>query len=237
MIRTALISAALFLSTQTQAAIIEIDYNFDLNNGAVYQCVDGANTSTGTASNCWTNAWYDTSIADTLISESDTVVIDISFAEGQKLRWYDDGNSIFSEFSESLQIGLDSSVDGFQTGGIHQSFAFKDVSGAALHEQASWVLDPLSAGGGAFVHSTSSGITNLTDSYFEFSGITVEMELFNFLNYSQNSDNATVDNLTIFLTSGNFEVIESSVAVSEPATYALFLLMAIGLLTRRHSLS
>lgn len=233
MYKAVVLALLLVYSFQVRGAVIEIDYSFDLNNGAVYECVDGSNTSKGAASKCWTNAWYDTAIANTVISDLDTVLIDISFLLGQKLRWYDDNNTFFSEYSELLQIGLDSSIDSFGTGGIDHSFSFKDVSGNPLFSQVNWTMNPLANGGGAFVHSSNSGTTNLTDSYFEFSGITVKMELFNLSTYSTNLNSVSVDNLSIFLTSGNFEVIENAVSVPEPSAYALFLIALLGLIIRK----
>lgn len=141
--------------------------------------------------------------------------------------------TLFSEYSELLQIGLDSSNDSFGTGGIDQSFSFKDVSGSPLFSQVNWTMNPLANGGGAHIHSSSSGITNLTDRYFEFSGITVEMELFNLSTYSTNLSYVSVDNLSIFLTSGSFEVIENTVSVPEPSTYALFFIALLGLTIRK----
>jgi len=233
--RLIILGIFILCSVQVKGAIVEIDYNFDLNNGTVYDCIPGAHTSTGNYSKCWTNNFNNTKIPNTIITNLDTVVIDISFLPGQKLRWHDDGNMFFSQFSENLQIGLTSSTEDFSTSGTNYSFTFKDVSGGLIDTDVSWILNPLShSGGGAFLHSSTSGVSNFTDSYFDFSGITVEIDLFNLSTHQTNADNVSVDNVVIYLGSGNFDVIENTAVVTEPSTYFLLMIALFGFLVRKN---
>ncbi|WJG10822.1 hypothetical protein [Aliiglaciecola sp. LCG003] len=213
------LSLLLFL-LNSHAGVIDITYEYDLNNGSIHQCISGSDTSTGTASNCWTNS-FSAPIPNTVITEDDTLKIDISFLAGQRLRWSDDGNTFYDDNSEWLQVTASGS-ERFDIFPARYSFAFKDVSGNALVESLEWF--PLGSAGDATLFSGFSGETNFTDSYFEFSGLVVEMD-FNSLLTDSSTNFTTLNQLSLSFVSGNFKVFENVESTPVPAPSSLYLIL------------
>lgn len=230
--RIASVVLALLFSHLSHAALVEIDYTFDLSSGIQYQCIDGSDTSTGMDSNCFSNSAFNGNIANTTMSVGDTIRIDVTFVPGQRLRWSDDGNTNFDLFSENFQVGL----FGPQTDTVaasRMSYLFKEVSGHNTTVSGEQTFAPGSmASGGVVVNSDLFGITNITDSFFEFTGLTVEYDLSEIFSGGLTT---SADSLAVFFTSGNFEVLEdqnTNVTVPAPSSILLLLSFWAGLAVR-----
>jgi hypothetical protein len=223
-----------FISMNARAGIITIDYEFDLKNGDVYQCIGDSNASGGSGSNCFSNIFFGTVIPDTVITEDDTLKIDISFLPGQQLRWFDDGNIIFGQESEIIEIRA-SGNEQTTIRPSRYSFEFKDVSGDALIENSE-ILSPSVISGSAHFISAIVGIENLTDSFFDFSGISIEIDFDSLLTESANNF-TTVDELFFSFISGEFEVLENVSTTPAPAPHSLsiFFIALFGLIIKRRT--
>lgn len=213
--------ALALISLKSQAAIIEIDYEFDLvNNGSVHLNVNSTDTSSGRPSYGFSNIFSDQSIPDTVVGRDDTLRIDISFAPGQRLRWYDDGNVNFGNWSETFQVTAYGG-NSFTNRPSRYAYQFKEAQGDVVLEQFEWFPTSLFAGG-LNIQFQTSGNGNLTDSFFDFSGLVVEMD---FSVSDPLVSSTTVSQLAISFSSGVFEILQStpSTQVQAPPILSLFL--------------
>ncbi|MFD2167606.1 hypothetical protein ACFSJY_15250 [Thalassotalea euphylliae] len=197
--------AAILFSSSSAAKLIEIDYAVDLEQGVVYDCIDASRSSTGQSQKCWTNLWENATFPGVTISGGSTLRLDISFLPGQKFRWWDDGATFNSGTDEAFQIGLTSSVEDFTVKALDYRFSFNGVTGNDL-SPGSWAVSPyFNRSSGAIVRSEMSGAMNLTDSYFDFTGLTVEIDLVDVATKITQQDTAFIDGIYMFFFSGEFE--------------------------------
>lgn len=225
--RTILITLSIiFFSLSSQAALVEINYLYNLNDGNISEYLDGSDTSTGNPSNAFASN-FDIVIPDTVITENDTIRIEVSFLDGQRLKWFDDGNSYFSGTSEHFSV-VAYGDESFSVNYDRSLFEFKDVSGSVLTESLEWFSQ---GGSGSVIISSRSGIKNLTDSFFDFSGFAFEADLSSLLTGNGESF-TTLSNLAFRFTSGEFEILENvgTTSVPTPFTFPIILIAIYGLM-------
>jgi len=200
------------LPMNAYAVLIEYDISLSLNDGQY-------------SSNGWS---YTTSQIPTYsINEGDTVRLNFDFGN-QRLIWNDNGSSIeyaaVSLFSASSDINVDYDQT-FSWSNPIGDYAFKTVTGVSG-----------SNGGGIGGNTIFGGLNNVTDSFFEISGLSFEMAN---LRLDQNSLEpiglpALFQTAGVFLEGGDFSIYQ----VPEPGSASLILLgfillLAIAILTNR----
>jgi hypothetical protein len=210
---SALLFVLLLESTVADAAPITFRRNVSLQASQIYDCGGGAYPF-GTM--CWTNDREEstTEVRRKVVGPADTAVIRMRFLRGERLRWEHDGIIAPVAGDESVQVGLWKHGEPFGYHGTWSSFlSFEGVTGDLQANNLRWSVTGTS--GGLVSHSYLSGVTNLTNTYFEFAGITAEIGPFG----AGTGLPHDVDRLAVFFTSGHFSIVPKS--VPEPGTLSL----------------
>lgn len=212
--------ASFCLMQPTAAKVIHINQTIDLLDSQIYDCGGGA-YPTGT--NCWAYNWdIDSTEVDIL---NDTLVFQLNFNNSQKIRWQTDSISVPVYGDESVQVGASGSGGCCSNVTFHNSLEFLGVNGELNHNSIEWEF---TGGTGSIVsHSFLSGLTNLTNSWFEFDGLVSTIGPFNNTYYQP----TTIDRATIFLNSGYFSYTESSDTSTTPTVPepSPFILVSLGI--------
>jgi len=211
----------ILFSGSTHASTVNINITVDLNASQIYDCGGGA-YPVGT--NCWTNNFDSSSsiTPQTINRSEDTIIIHMNFAEGQRIRWETDGITVPTYGDESVQVGVSGPGSCCSSMVYDNSLSFTGVTGDLNINPLEWSF--ASGGSGGIVsQSYQSGVTNLTDSFFEFDGLVATIGPFT----NPSSQAYTVDRLSIFLTSGNFSYVNP---VPIPSAVWLFGSGLIGLI-------
>jgi hypothetical protein len=193
-------------STSANAMLIEYDISVNLN--------DGQNSANG-----W---WYTTSQIPTYsINDGDTVRLNFDFSN-QRLRWVDNGSN-----NEYVMVSLFSSANNIQVD-YDQTFLWSKAVGDYTFDTVTGLSG--SGGGGIGGNTIYSGLNNVTDSFFDISGLSFEMAN---LRIDQSSGGPTglpalFQTAGIFFEGGDFSVYQ----VPEPSTL-LLMLLGIFLITIR----
>lgn len=188
-----------------QSAVIEVNVTVSLAPSQIYNCLGDYGV---TVPRCWVpgrqpSGQFDyPSFSPVTVEPGDTLRVVVSFADGYRLRWADDGLNIEPYYGdEFFGVTVLSSSGAIPVyGTFANSFSFTDPSGDLLGNDFAWNW----SGGfdGLEVFSWEGGPRSLTDSYFEFSGFTSEFTL-----VTGSGLPATVDYVVPGLGSGMFSII------------------------------
>lgn len=163
----------------SQAAVTQVNLTVSLAPSQVYNCLAEYGV---TVPRCWvpgrqpSGQFEYPSFSPVTVEPGDTFRVVVSFADGYRLRWADDGLVVGPYGDEFFAVTALSSSGAIPVyGTFANSFSFTDPSGNLLDNNFSWNW----SGGfdGLEVFSWEGGPRSLTDSYFEFSGFTSEFTL------------------------------------------------------------
>jgi hypothetical protein len=210
----------LLLFTETAfASIININITVDLDESRIYDCGgSSSNSAYPVGTMCWSNIWDPSSsiTPQTVNLSEDTIIIQMNFADSRRMRWETDGiisDSIFGD--ESVQVGLSGGSGGCCSSITYDnSLSFLGVTGDLISNPLEWSSASVDSGG-IVSQSYQSGLTNLTDSVFEFDGLVSTIGPFTVAS----SQAYTIDRAIIFLTSGNFSYVSASTVPTPQAVW------------------
>jgi hypothetical protein len=194
-------SVLILFAESALAGIVNINMTIELSESQIYDCGGGA-YPVGTM--CWTNFWSQSTL-DTPVTvnpSEDTVRIQLNFAGPWRMRWETDGISVPVFGDESVQVGASGQGD-CCSGPWDNSLSFLGVKGDLNHNPLEWSLPVDASSGGIVSQSYHSGLTNLTDSFFEFDGIVSTIGPYP----NGSSQPYIIERVSIFFTSGVFHIL------------------------------
>lgn len=151
--------------------------------------------------------------------QGDKIIVDVTFADNKALKVFNVdhqwGETCWGSISAMVQDSYSTTASGY--------IDFLGISGSLLENH---IYSMQSTGYGNTVHSPSVqlGIKNLTDSWFSFTGMRLEIDILSMLNGDSSQSVETqgyFDRAWLRFRAGDFEVITAAVPTPVPGAMAL----------------
>jgi hypothetical protein len=189
--------------------LVEVSVVLPIDKIAPYQCGGGAMP---VGAQCF-GARLDIPVATDVDLSTDTLRVIIKFPNSLRLRW-DDGLTSF----EAVSVVADNSAEpiGVNGGTLGMRLTFTDPAGDLLASDIDWNF--VGSTGGLLIYTPLSGISNLTDSSFSFSGVVAQMGPFS-CSYPVpapcDRPPVTIDTVSVYFGSGFFSIFQGSAPVAD----------------------
>jgi hypothetical protein len=202
---TLVILASSLAVSVARADVLQVESSLRLEQAQIVNCLGGFGID---EPSCWAaglqsdGVLVDLPLPTTLLAPGDTLRLVVSFAEGYRLRWQDDGVVIPDYGDEFVQVTFFSASGApvVAAGTFAGALEFVNATGGLLSDRFDWAGSALT--GGLIVGTFIGGSGDILAGYAEFSGFAVEYRLLEGTGLP-----ATIDAFTASFGSGEFSIV------------------------------